>query len=386
VISDSLFIIAVLAMNVAISEWLARHTRLRHLGSALLVIVLTAVVANLGLIPTYSDHVPVYSIVFGYLAPLAIFWLLLRVNLQGILRAGAPMIGLFLIGSLGTLVGVLVGMWVVGGFRAFGDLHYALAGMFVGTYTGGSINFNAIALEYGVVRDGVLYTGAAAVDSAATTVWMAATVALPRLLRSIWPAGARGRDTAETRPRAGAEQDAEGVHAMDLALLLFLGAAGVWTSELLHEAIATGLGLEVPSILILTTLALLLAQLPIVQRLRGTQVLGWFVVMFFLAVIGALCDLSSLARLGPLGVKLVLFVSVLIVVHGSIQFGLAALLRLDVNMAAVASQANIGGGTSALALARSLGRPDLVLPAILVGSLGNALGTYFGFLVAVWIR
>jgi uncharacterized membrane protein len=51
-------------------------------------------------------------------------------------------------------------------------------------------------------------------------------------------------------------------------------------------------------------------------------------------------------------------------------------------VAAVASQANIGGGTSALALARSLGRRDLVLPAILVGSLGTALGTYLGLAVA----
>ena len=48
----------------------------------------------------------------------------------------------------------------------------------------------------------------------------------------------------------------------------------------------------------------------------------------------------------------------------------------------MASQANVGGGTSALALARSLGRSDLVLPAILVGSLGMAVGTYLGFLTA----
>jgi uncharacterized membrane protein len=171
--------------------------------------------------------------------------------------------------------------------------------MFVGTYTGGSINFNAIALEYGVVRDGVLYSGAAAVDSAATTVWMAMTVALPRLLRSIWPTRTRGSAAAETRSATSSEQDVERVHAMDLALLLFLGAAGVWTSARLHDAIAAGLGFDVPSILILTTLALLLAQLPFVQRLRGTQVCGWFVVMLFLAVIGALCDVSSLARLGP---------------------------------------------------------------------------------------
>ena len=55
---------------------------------------------------------------------------------------------------------------------------------------------------------------------------------------------------------------------------------------------------------------------------------------------------------------------------------------LDPDVAAVASQANVGGGTSALALARSLGRADLVLPALLMGALGNGLGTYLGFVAA----
>jgi len=63
-------------------------------------------------------------------------------------------------------------------------------------------------------------------------------------------------------------------------------------------------------------------------------------------------------------------------------FGVARWTRCDLATAAVASQANIGGGTTALALARSLGRPDLELPAILAGSVGTALGTYAGFLVA----
>ena len=61
------------------------------------------------------------------------------------------------------------------------------------------------------------------------------------------------------------------------------------------------------------------------------------------------------------------------------------LLRLDPALVAVASQANVGGSTSALALARSLGRGDLALPGILVGALGNALGTYLGFLIATWL-
>ncbi len=62
-----------------------------------------------------------------------------------------------------------------------------------------------------------------------------------------------------------------------------------------------------------------------------------------------------------------------------------SITRADPDVVAVASQANIGGGTSALALARSLNRLDLVLPAILIGSLGLALGTYLGFFTAEYL-
>ena len=50
-------------------------------------------------------------------------------------------------------------------------------------------------------------------------------------------------------------------------------------------------------------------------------------------------------------------------------------------MISIASQANVGGGTTAIALAETFQRKELIVPAILVGTLGNALGTYLGFLV-----
>ena len=77
--------------------------------------------------------------------------------------------------------------------------------------------------------------------------------------------------------------------------------------------------------------------------------------------------------------------TVIVAVHGAVSFGLGALFRIDPDIVAVASQANIGGGTSALALARSLDRPDLTLPAILVGSLGYGIGTYLGFLTGEYL-
>jgi uncharacterized membrane protein len=385
--TSSVFVIAVLGLNVALSEWLARHTWFRHLGSALLVIVITAAAANTGLIPSYTDDIPVYNGIFEYLAPMAIFLLLLRVHLRGVLAAGLPILLLFVLGMAGTAIGVLVGMRVVGGSQAFGELHYALAGMFVGTYTGGSVNFNAIALEYGVMKDGMLYAGAAVVDSMMTTVWMVLTVALPRVLGGIWPRSSKSRraDPVAVTDAEG-EEDTDTVNPTDLAVLLALASFALWFSEGVAGWIESATGANVPSILVLTTLALILAQIPAIQRLRGTRVCGWLAVMVFLAVIGALCDFAALRGIGELGGKLLVFAAVVVGVHGLIVFGSAALLRLDPSMAAVASQANIGGSTSALALARSLGRADLALPAILIGSLGNAMGTYLGFFVAAWLR
>ena len=380
--SDPLFIVAVLAANVVISEILVRRTALKHLGTALLVIVVTAITANIGVIPSYSDEVAVYRIVFSHLAPMSIFWLLLRVEIRSVLAAGRLLLTLFAIGMVGTVLGAIAGIFAIGGVDRLGDHGSVLGGMFVATYTGGSVNFNAVALEYEVVQDGVVYAAAAAVDSLMTTLWMAATIVIPRFMRRGAPAG---ESLASVRPEGevitGVEDDTESLHAVDLAWLLLAGAGCVWLSGFLGSQIDARLGIDLPDILILTTLALVLAQFPVVARLRGTRTVGMFGVYLFLAVIGALCDLGALRESGELGLALLIFASVLVAVHGIVTFGAAKLFRLDPDAAGVASQANIGGGASALALARSLGRGDLVLPAILLGSIGTALGSYLGFLV-----
>lgn len=383
VISGPIPVVAALVALVALAEWLERRTWLRHLGAALLVIVLTAIAVNVRLLPPYGPETPVYEAIFSYVAPLGIFWLLLLVDLRSLRRVGGPTLVLFLIGSAGTVAGVLVAAATVGGAKALGPLHHALAGMYVGTYTGGSVNFNAVALSYHVVEDGPLYAAAAAVDNAMTTLWMAATVLLPRLLAPLWPPTRRA--AAAPAEHLPVDDVTEETSVLEASIVIALGFAAVAVSNEGAAWLSGLVGFDVPSALILTTLALVLAQVPAIQRLRGTRFLGLFAVYLFLAVIGALCDVGSLARIGHLALTLFVFVAIAIAVHALITFGAARLLTIDPEVASVASQANIGGSTSALALARSLGRGDLELPAILVGSLGNALGNYLGFLVAAWL-
>lgn len=383
--TESLYILAVLCLLVALSEWLVQRTVLKHFGTALLVILMTAFVANIGLLPagsTASNPVPVYDGIFGYVAPLAIFFLLLQVNLRDILKAGKSLIGLFLLGAAGTAIGVIAGMWVIDGPAVLAENFVGMGGMFVGTYTGGGINFNALAIHYDIVKEGVLYGGAIAIDNIMTAVWMMVTIAIPKLVAPFWKA--KNTSQIQSGSAANVALDREETTPMALGILLSIGFASLWISELLANQFAVA-GFKVPSIVLISIIALIIAQIPAIQRVHGAQVIGSFAVTLFLAVIGAFCDLAALNSIGPLGMSLLILVTIIVLVHGVFVFLGAWLFKLDPALASVASQANIGGAPSALALARSIGRNDLVLPAVLVGSLGYAIGTFLGLAIAEFV-
>lgn len=378
--TQGMFVFAVLSANIVISEVLVRHTFFRHLGTSLLVIIVTAVVANLGIIPTTAEQAPIYDGVFGYVAPVAIFLLLLNVNLKDVLQAGPKMILMFGIGAVGTMLGVALGMRLIDAANSIGEHYFALGGMFTATYIGGSVNFNAIALHYQVAKEGTLFAGAVAVDNIAGTTWMLCCLAIPKLMIPSQPVLASGNGPAALgEVITGIEDDTETVHPIDLGLLLGAAALTTWLSDLLAPV------LHLPPILSLTTFALILAQFERVKNLTGTRLLGMYGLYLFLAVIGAFCDLAALHDIGDLGVALLILAGTILVIHGILSFGLGTIFKIDTDITAVASQACFGGPTSALAVARSLGRADLQVPGILVGALGYAVGTYLGFWMAEFV-
>ena len=357
---------------VLLALWAERTRWGKPLGAALLAIVFTAVIANLGIIPSASNSIPLYEGIFKYVAPLSIFYLMLGVHLKAIRQAGLPMIGLFVLGSFATVGGILIAWWLLQPASVLGEKGSILAGMLTGTYTGGSVNFNAIALEYEFQKEGALYAGTIAVDNVVTTLWIIATLALPRMLRPLWKDRVRNSSTTTET----VSQKKEGMDLLSMGVLLVLGLGAYLLSEGLSLLIP-----GLPSILIVTTLGIVLAQIPWVARLKGAHDLGLYMVFLFLAVIGAYCELNAVLALKDLGGTLFLFTAMAVLIHGLLIIGLGGLMYRDWSMIAIASQANVGGGPTALALAESFGRKELMLPAILVGTLGNALGTYLGFLV-----
>lgn len=376
--TDTLSILAILCLNIVISEWLCQKTFFQHVGTGLMVIILTAIAANIGIIPASTPATPLYDGIFTYIAPLSIFLMLLNVNLSSLKKAGKPMLYMFLIGSFATMIGALVAMWLVSGKAQIGEMFYAIGGMYTGTYIGGSINFNAVALHYGVSQQGSLFSAATVADNIISALWVVATLALPQILNKKFPRKQLMDVTEETNAEThNYTSDIESVRPFDLAFLILISLVSIRFSTWLSSQIP-----QIPTILWLTTIALVLAQIPAVNRLKGHKLLGLLGVYLFLAVIGAYCDVPALLKDGDLAIVLLVLVTILVIVHGLIVYGLGALFKQDWDIISIASQANVGGSASAMALSRSLNRTDLTLPGILVGALGNATGTYWGILIA----
>lgn len=371
ILENPVYVLLMLLGMVILAVYAAKTTLGKKLGVALIVILFTAVVANLKLIPSASNSIPLYSGIFTYLAPISIFYLLLNVNLSSIKRAGAPMIILFLIGSLATTLGILISWYLISPQEVLGDDASIIAGMLTGTYTGGSVNFNAVALEYNFQERGVLYAGTIAIDNVVTTLWIIVTLAFPALIRKFW----KDKKISSPEERTTTEED-ESINFHSLMWLLFLGLAAYFASDLLATYVP-----QIPSMITISTLGIILAQVPFVSKLKGSQTLGLYLVYIFLAVIGAYCELSAVVELKTIGLTLLGFTAFAVFLHGIFTILFGGLIYKDWDMIAIVSQANIGGGTTAIALAETFKRKELLLPAILVGSLGNAVGTYLGFMV-----
>ncbi|NKB86763.1 MAG: DUF819 family protein [Acidobacteria bacterium] len=374
-ITDPLALAAILTAVVWVALQLERRlAAFKALGAALVGILLGMVLSNTGLVPGTS---PTYDWLSSTGVSLAVVLILLNVDLDSIRSAGPRMFVAFLIGAVATAVGALIGFVTVG--RAVGPEGWKLAGQFTDTYTGGGMNFAALGRAFDTSAD--LFTAAVAADVALTAVWMAACLVAPLLIGRSAIAASDDDATDDAAPVSVAQSLTSSIQPVviaDLAALIAIAAAALWTAGWLANTIPA-----LPEVLWLSTIALGLAQIAPIRKLHGGALLGNYLLLLFLAANGAQSVLANIFRVGP---AVFWFAAITITVHGVGIFGIGKLMGIDAGTLAVASQANVGGPASAVALAGARGYADRVLPGVAVGLLGYAVGNYSGFLIANLVR
>jgi len=373
VITDPLAVLAALAVVVYVSLRLEVRVRMfRALGAALVGILFGMLLSNIGVLPGES---PTYAFLVGPGLQVGIALILLGVNVRSIRDAGPTMLAAFALGAAGTAAGATVGALIFA--PMVGPETWKLAGQFTGTYTGGGANFAAVGQALDTSSD--IFTAALAADVSVTALWMATCLAVPVLL---------GRQAAEYAAPAHQPSPAgqpltleralyssgTAISLSDAAALVLIAVGSVWLSGVIASWIPS-----IPAMLWLTTIVLAVAHIPSVQALPGGALWGNYLLLLFLASNGAQSVIANIVRLGP---AVFYFAMTTVAIHGVVLFGMGRLLRLDWATLAVASQANVGGPASAMALAGARGYANQLLPGVAVGLLGYAVGNYLGLGVA----
>ena len=136
--------------------------------------------------------------------------------------------------------------------------------------------------------------------------------------------------------------------------------------------------------LIITTLTMLVATLfpKQVGSIPGAQEIGTYLIHIFFAVIGVPASIYLIVTKAPL---LLLFCAIIVLTNMIFSFVFGRLLRFGLEEIIIASNANVGGPTTAAAMAIAKGWNALIVPAILVGTLGYVLGNYYGIFAGTMI-
>lgn len=358
-----------LGLVVVLSLWLeSNHKIFKKLGSGSLVILIGMILSNTGFLPGESYA---YNFLMSSGVSAGIVLILLGVDISSIRKAGPDMLKAFGLGAVGSAVGSATMALIL--YSSIGEETWKLAGQFTGTYVGGGMNFAALGAALGTSSD--LYAAAVAADVSVTAFWLIICLAVPAILGKEGGDRSLNNESDNTYTLEKALYRSEHpINISHIAALLSITFGSLWLAGML-----AGWFSFLPKILWLTTIVLLLAQIPAVKQLSGSAMLGNFLLLLFLASNGANSVIARIIEVGPA----VFYYAVgTIAIHGLIIFGIGTLLRIDAGTLAIASQANVGGSSSALALASARGYGNRILPGIAVGLLGYAVGNYLGLGVA----
>jgi uncharacterized membrane protein len=397
-ITSSIGVLAVLGGICAFFFWFERATgwRFFQIVPTLLFIYLVPVaLTNSGLLPKKS---PVYDTIQSLLLPMLLTLLLLNLNVARAFRVLGRSMGVMLMGSLGVMVGAIVGLTVVKPW--LGPESWKSFGALSGSWIGGSANMAAVSEM--LRTSGEAYGLAMLADTTIPYVlW------IPLLLGSKKFADRFASFTRFERSDEddGADADAphvavatapttrDYVYLICVALLVtwFADSAAIWIEHSLaswgapavpNAAVTTEsapyLNAATWKILLITIFGIALSFTP-VSRIPGSQELGMALLYIFVARMGATAVLDKIYEQA---IPFLIGALIMISIHGAFCVLGARLFRTDLHTAAIASAANIGGVASATIVA-SYHRRSLVPAGILMALIGYALGNFCGYVTGL---
>lgn len=348
----------------AFSFWSEKTTKIGSALSGSLVATLVGLAAsNLGFI---ACEAKAYSVVREFLLPLAVPLLLFRADIRHIIQSTGKLLLAFLVGSVATTVGTVVAFYLVP-MRSLGQDAWKIAAALMARHIGGAVNYVAVseALE---VSSSVSAAGLAA-DNVLCAVYFTTLFALA----SIIPKEAESstsEDGVVDKGSAASNKLPVLQSAVALAVSFAICKAG--------SSLSKYYGIQGGTLPAVTAIVVILATLfpgQFNQLAPSGEAMAMILMQVFFAVVGASGNIWSVIRTAP---SIFLFCLIQIAIHLAVILGLGKLFGFELKLLLIASNANVGGPTTACGMATTKGWNSLVVPGVLAGIFGITIATFLG--------
>lgn len=350
----------------------------RYLPPIVWIYLLPVVLTTAGITPAESAF---YDWCTDYLMPCSLLLLVLATDVPAIRRLGPLAAAMLLSGSVGIVIGGPIALAI---FQPFLDDPQVWKGLgaLSGSWIGGLSNM--IAIKEGVGAPDDVFSPMIIVDSVVGYGWMSIVILLSGYQNRIDRWNRARCDELNALNQRLQQVQAENARPITLpafASMLGVGLVASWLcmrgGELLPQ-VGSVLSHFTWGILLVVAVGLGLSFTPI-RRLehRGATPVAYGGLYLMVATMGAGGDLAAIAE-----APLVLAVgAVWIGIHVACLFLAMRLLRAPVFLFATGSMGNVGGVISTPVVA-GVFQPALAAVGVLMGVLGNLVGTPLGLLCA----
>jgi uncharacterized membrane protein len=380
---NHLAIWGVLMASSAFGVYAEKKGWIKNIAGVMYTMIITAILALVHFIPyaSGSEDVPVYDFVYNYITPMAIPLLLFSANIVKIIKESGRLIAIYLIGAAGIVIGAIISFYVI----HLGPETFKVAGVFIATLVGGSVNFVAASHTLNFDHSS-LFTTAMAVDNFGIQFYLIFLFYLPfiAILKKYYP-DLKDMDM-DTEEDTKEEEEKSKVSIGSIVYAITIAGLATWASAwiggLLQQLFHTKANLNLLVVTIVMTLFVSLFPKFFEKLERVAFSMGMSMLYIFLAVVGAASNIKTVFLAGP---GVFMFATLTLLIQFVIIMGFGKLFKFSLKEIAIASCANVSGPTLSAPMAASFKAKNLITPAVLVGILGYIIGTLLGVSVGFWL-
>ena len=292
-----------------------------------------------------------------------------------------------LLGVISVVVLVIVGYYL---FRDAIPEIWKISGMMIGVYTGGTPNLAAIARGLGVEEELYIMTHTAELVIGAVILLFLLTGAKPffgLFLRPYQHHDEQNQPQLEVADFESYEgffkrNNLSGIlRAFGVALLIF--GIGYSTTFLF-----SGDAKDTAAVLTVTTLGILASLVPGINRIRSSFQLGMYFIYVFCVIVASKADIIALFSVENIHLlsNLLLYIAIVIVGSLILHAILSWIFRINVDDYIITSTALSNSPPFVPVVAAALKNKEVVVPGMIIGVIGYAIGNYLGVAIAYLLR